>query len=216
MVAIQRALQQRVEGHLKGDPEAAGIAAPLSHGGVPVQLPIPVRIWLEDESGSAGVQEAVKNLLDAHGFAVVRAFPAQQGSWRRSLVFRLRRAGSSEEMRRRLEKIERGVELQLLTKNQAQVDQAQGDAVAKLLVALQASSTALVQIGSVLIVKIDGVPLVRNLTQAEIAMLDRDPSLLDNPRSVLNALSDAAAALPETEAGQLAQLKTRDNRPEGG
>ncbi|SFW88078.1 hypothetical protein [Amycolatopsis australiensis] len=105
-------------------------------------------------------------------------------------------------MRRRLEKIERGIELQLLTKNQAQVDRAQGDAVAKLLVALQASPTALVHLGSVLIVKIDGVPLVRNLTQPEIAMLDRDPSLPDNPRSVFRALSDAAMAPPEPEAGK--------------
>ncbi|WP_146073619.1 hypothetical protein [Amycolatopsis sp. CA-126428] len=207
---------RRVQDHLKGDPEAAGIAAALSHTGAVVQLPIPVRIWLEDESGSADVQEAVKSLLAAQGFAVVRAYPAQQGSWRRSFVFRLRRAGSSEEMRRRFEKIERGIELQLLAKNQAQVDRAQGDAVAKLLVALEASPTALVQIGSVLIVKIDGVPLVRNLTQSEIAMLDRDPSLLDNPRSVLCALSDAAAVPEGPEAGQLAKLKSRDPRPEAG
>ncbi|WP_410634418.1 hypothetical protein [Amycolatopsis sp. cmx-4-83] len=213
---MQRALQLRVESHLKGDAEAAGIAAAPTYTGPPVQLPIPVRIWLEGESGSVEVQDAVKNLLNSQGFTVVRAYPAQQGSWRRSFVFRLRRASSSEEMRRRLEKVERGIELQLLTKNQAHVDQAQGDAVAKLLVALEASPTAMVQIGSVLIVKIDGVPLVRNLTQTEIAMLDRDPSLLDNPRSVLRALGDAAMAAPDPEAGRLAAVKSRDHRPGAG
>ncbi len=40
---------------------------------------MPVRIWLEGESGSVEVQEAVKNLLNSQGFTVVRAYPAQQG-----------------------------------------------------------------------------------------------------------------------------------------
>lgn len=210
---MQRTLQQRVEDHLKGDSKAAGIAAALTHSGAPVQLPVPVRIWLENESSSVEVQDAVKDLLDSHGFVVARAYPPKQGSWYRSFAFRLRRASTSDEMRRRMEKLERGIELQLVTKNQAQVDQAQGDAVAKLLAALQDSPTALIQIGSVLLVKIDGVPMVRNLTQTEIALLDRNPSLLDNPRSALCALNDAADASPDPRALHTRDSERRESRP---
>jgi hypothetical protein len=133
--------------------DGSSIVAALSHACAVVQLPIPVRVWLEDESRSADVQEAVKNLLAAQGFAVVRAYPAQQGSWRRSFVFRPRRAGFSEEMRRRFEKIERGIELQILAKNQAQVDQVRGDAVANLLVVLEASPTIATRLCSTILVR---------------------------------------------------------------
>ncbi|WP_143267826.1 hypothetical protein [Amycolatopsis alba] len=184
-----------MEDHLRGDAEAKGISASLHYSGVPARLPIPVRIWIEDEADSETVQEAVRELLEESGFAVSRAYPPQVGSWRRSFVYRLRRVGTSKELRRRLDKVERGIELQLLIKNQAEVDQAQGDAVAKLLASLQNTPTALIQIGSILLVKVDGVPHVRNLTQDEIALLDSNPSLLDNPEVALSALNDAVGPL---------------------
>ncbi|WP_326833955.1 hypothetical protein VSH64_03315 [Amycolatopsis rhabdoformis] len=192
----ERALRRRVEDHLADDPTARGIAAALEHSGNAVRLPIPVRIWTEEESSGPEVEEALTRLLSVAGFGLDRANPSRKGSWYRSFAFRLRRAATSAELRRRLEKLERGIELQIVTKTQAEVDSAQGDAVAKLLASLEGTPTALVQIGSILLIKLDGVPIVRNLTQDEIALLDRDPALLHNPASALRALDLAARQRP--------------------
>jgi hypothetical protein len=60
-----------------------------------------------------------------------------------------------------------------------------------LLTALADTPNAAIQIGSVLLVKIDGVPRVRNLTQAELAYLQRNPDLFRDPAAVLPILQGA-------------------------
>lgn len=50
---------------------------------------------------------------------------------------------------------------------------------------------AVIQIGSVLLVKVDGIPRVRNLTQAELAYLQRNPELFRDPAAVLHILQEA-------------------------
>jgi hypothetical protein len=95
-------------------------------------------------------------------------------------------AGS--ELQDRLRKLERGIELHALHKAQAEVDEKQGSTVAQLLTALEHTPTALIQIGSLLIVKVDGVPAVRNLTQLELRHLEQNPQLLGDPGAVLEAL----------------------------
>lgn len=97
---------------------------------------------------------------------------------------------TSTEMAERMEKVERGIELHLLHKKQAEIDSLQGEAVAKLLTALESTPTALIQIGSVLLIKIDGVPAVRNLTQQELIYLEQNPALLRNPAGIFEALQE--------------------------
>ena len=97
-------------------------------------------------------------------------------------------ADPSRELGERLQKVERGIELHLVHKQQAEIDSMQGDAVAKLLTALEHTPDALVQIGSVLLIKVDGVPAVRNLTQVELRYLERNPRPLRSPATILEAL----------------------------
>lgn len=157
----------------------------------PIARSIPVTIYLSDRAPHNEVQQAVTKLLSAFEFEVVDVLEPIEGSWYQALVARLRQALTSDELADRLQKVERGVELHLLHKKQAEIDSLQAEAVARLLTALEGTPSALIQIGSVLLVKVEGVPAVRNLTQQELRYLERNPSLLRNPAEVFDAL-DAA------------------------
>jgi hypothetical protein len=150
--------------------------------------PFAVAIYLAEDEGHQEVQEALNHLLTAFDFEVVDSSPPVHGSWYRDFVAVSRRALTSRELGERLHKVERSIELQVLHKHQAEIDSMQGDAVAKLLTALEHTPDALVQIGSVLLLKIDGVPAVRNLTQVELQHLEHNPKLLKSPATILEAL----------------------------
>ncbi len=65
--------------------------------------------------------------------------------------------------------------LQVVHKAQAEVDAAQGRAVAELITSLTSTPNAMIQAGSLLVIKIDGEIIVRNPTQAELLHLERNP-----------------------------------------
>jgi hypothetical protein len=155
---------------------------------VAIQHPFAVTVYLAEDEARQEVQDALNDLLTAFDFEVVDSLPPLRGSWYRDFIVLSRRALTSRELGERLQKVERGIELQLLHKQQAEIDSMQGDAVAKLLTALEHTPDALVQIGSVLLVKVDGVPAVRNLTQVELRYLEHNPKLLKSPGTILEAL----------------------------
>ena len=157
----------------------------------PIARSIPVTIYLSDSAAHSEVQQSVTELLSALEFEVVDVLEPVEGSWYRALVARLRQALTADELADRLQKVERGVELHLLHKKQAEIDSLQAEAVARLLTALESTPSALIQIGSVLLVKVDGVPAVRNLTQQELRYLERNPGLLRNPAKIFDALDSA-------------------------
>lgn len=64
------------------------------------------------------------------------------------------------------------------------------DAVAKLLTALENTPDAIIQIGSVLLIKIDGVPHVCNLLQLELARMERNLALFRDPAALLELQDD--------------------------
>jgi hypothetical protein len=161
---------------------------PPTYPALAIQRPFAVTVYLAEAEGHRAVQETLDGMLKAFDFDVVASFPALRGSWYRNFIAVSRRTLTSRELGERLRKVERGIELQLVHKQQAEIDSMQGDAVAKLLVALDHTPDALVQIGSVLLVKVDGVPAVRNLTQLELRYLEHNPRLLTSPSTILEAL----------------------------
>lgn len=154
----------------------------------PIQHPFVATIYLADDHGHQEVQQALSDLLESFDFEIVDSLPPIRGSWYRDFIAVSRRALTSRELGERLQKVERGIELHLVHKQQAEIDSMQGDAVAKLLTALEHTPDALVQIGSVLLIKVDGVPAVRNLTQVELRYLEHNPRLLKSPATILEAL----------------------------
>jgi BMFP domain-containing protein YqiC len=149
---------------------------------------VPVAIYLSQDGVHHMVQALVEDLLDTLDLDVTRRGPEITGSWFRAMTARTRSKVAGSELQDRLRKLERGIELHALYKAQAEVDEKQGSTVAQLLTALEHTPTALIQIGSLLIVKVDGVPAVRNLTQLELRHLEQNPQLLGDPGAVLEAL----------------------------
>ena len=156
---------------------------------------LPVSLYLEDAEDKLEVQGALMKVLEAFDIEVRDLWPEIRGSSFRSFLARTRTSMRSPEVRTRLAKIERAVELQALHKVQAEVDAAQGDAVAKLITALGSTPTAMIQIGSVLLMKIDGEVIVRNLTQLELLHLERNPALLRVPAEALHELQRLNSAV---------------------
>lgn len=161
--------------------------------------PLPVSIYLESTENATVVEQAVLELLDASGLSIEEAKPPVINSWFRLMLARLKNVATSTEMVDAMTRIEHAVEMQVLHKPQAEIDSAQAEAVAKLITALSSDSNAFIQIGSVFLIKVDGVIVVRNLSQRELAFLQRNSRILDSPREILKALEEFARIEPTVE-----------------
>ncbi|MEZ0107999.1 cold shock CspA family protein [Catenulispora sp. EB89] len=148
---------------------------------------LPVSIYLGHGTDGTEVEEAIQRLLESFGFVDETAGHPIIGSWLRLKLVRSKEALTSREVKDRLRRVERAFELGLLDKPQAEVNATQAEAVAKTLESIRDQNEALLQIGSLLIIKRRGVPIVRNLTYDEMAHLQRNP-LLVNPDMVIEAL----------------------------
>ncbi len=151
---------------------------------------IAVNIYLDTEAGHEAVEEAVSLILDSIGFEIERRYPPRIASWFMSMFASAKQFLSTPEAEKQFQKLERALDMRLLLSDQAKIDSAQSDAVSKLLFALSNTQNALIQIGSVLLIKIDGVPIVRNLSQYELAYLETHPTLLSEPVKALQQLQE--------------------------
>lgn len=149
---------------------------------------IPVVVYLDNEAPAMRVERALNEVLTEFGLQTVHREPPVVRSWFHRMTAKFERPDGPEVTRRLMRELDRAVELRAVEQIQAQVDAAQGDVVAKLLTALADTANALIQIGSVLLIKVDGVPLVRNLTHAELAYLQRNPQLSQDPAACLRVL----------------------------
>ena len=146
-----------------------------------------LHIYLADGSQHAAVQSALDSVLADHGVADLQWEDPKTGSWYR----RGKAKAAVEELERIAVELRRAAELQVLDIPQSTVDANQGHAVAEILAALSEERDAVIQIGSILLVKSDGIPVVRNLTQFELAALQRNPTWLTEPSRILQAVQDA-------------------------
>ena len=88
--------------------------------------------------------------------------------------------------------MQRAIEQQARGLPMSKIDVTQSQAVADLVIALDKTPNAVVQCGSVLIVKVQGTIVVRNLTQLGGARTwERNPSLFRNPEQALQLLQRA-------------------------
>jgi hypothetical protein len=158
---------------------------------------VSMAIYLSDERGHEAVEAALDDVAAAFDVEIVDRLPPILGSWFRKFKARTAKPETMRALQSRLAKLERATELQVLGRPQAEVDSAQADAVAKLLTALAGSPNALVQIGSVLLIKVDGVPVVRNLSHDELVYLERNPALFRDPAGALRELQNASRQIQE-------------------
>jgi hypothetical protein len=178
----------------------------LASADTPVRILIPVSVFIDTQDPDTvdNVQAAVHQILEESSFESVYETPEVWGSWFKRLFARSKEVLTSQQAKDNLSRVERALEMQALHVPQSYIDAAQSDGVAKLISSLYNTPNALIQIGSVLLIKVDGTPVVRNLTQVELSYLERNRHLYKSPKDALEELSRIGSdpnrfALPSLE-----------------
>ncbi|MBO3744876.1 cold-shock protein [Streptosporangiaceae bacterium NEAU-GS5] len=154
---------------------------------------LPVTIYLEDDADAQGMEEAVRHVLDKSELEIAVEFPPVHGSWFKRLVARVRYEAADTGLEGIGRKAIRAAELAQVDKRQAEVNATNLDAVANLIDKLEKTTAAVIQIGSVLLVKTHQGVLIRELTLDELRYLEANPRLLHSP-------TDAAKAFDHYQA----------------
>jgi AcrR family transcriptional regulator len=161
---------------------------------LPRDATVTVYVDTEDQLAAERAFQAVDRLADALGLSEVTVTELIRGSFFRRARARIGEALDSRDFRERLAQIERGFELAQLDLRQSEVDQRTAAALKDVLESVEPIPRACIRIGSLLIAKYpDGagapVLLVRQLSQKDIAAIDRYPELQGNPEKILSLLS---------------------------
>lgn len=194
---------------LHADPLVIGVANPHHAPEDPAAQPrtadaVSVAVYVDgkNERGLKDVLKCVDDLVDALGYEGPFDETVEYGSIFRRYKAIIRKGAQSKEVQDRITKIERALELRYLDSQQADSDLKLATAVSNLTASFESVSKVCVRVGSILFIKYvcDRAPvvLVRNLSQIEIAALERYPEIQREPEKVLGAL-----ALAITEADSL-------------
>jgi hypothetical protein len=92
------------------------------------------------------------------------------------------------------------IDIDLIRGPQEDIDARQAVAVSELLRALAHTNNAVVQVGTILVVKVDGRVLVQELPTKGLRYLERHPELKRNPEAMLTALNDPSAPFSSSSA----------------
>ena len=158
---------------------------------------IPLRVYLSDEGRHTvdGVSRAIQDVVKEFGLELADEFPAIRGSWFKKWFVQTADAMTQPEVADRIKKIERALELKGLAQPQAEIDEKQASAAAKLMEALKDTPNAAIQVGSILLIKrltdTGSTVQIRTLTPAELMHLENNQALLMSPENVLQRLSNA-------------------------
>ena len=156
---------------------------------------VPLRAYLSDtpEGTIENVSDAIGDLLKAFEFEISDDFPPIIGSWYKKWFANTKDIATQPEVIKRLEKIERAVELKGLGQPQADIDKTQSQAIASLLEAVEKIPNAAIQAGSIILVKTtltSGPTIkVKTLSQRELIHLENNQKLLLSPADLLENLS---------------------------
>ncbi|GGT45950.1 hypothetical protein GCM10010176_106380 [Nonomuraea spiralis] len=150
---------------------------------------IPVSIYLEDDSASSEIESTVRAVLREAGFEVTTDHPPVWGSWFKRMFARAKETVAEAGLDGVAEKAARALELEQLQRRQATVNEMNLNAVANLIGQLSNQPSAVVRLGSVLLVKTPTDLLVRELTLDEVRHLEANPGLLKDPMGAHLAFS---------------------------
>ncbi|MFC4533933.1 SPFH domain-containing protein [Sphaerisporangium dianthi] len=152
-----------------------------------------IAIYLGEEEPAAAVLTAVEELVEAAGWSISEWSQEILGSWFKLLRAKAKDVAASDLAHDIAGDLRRAAELRALHVTQAQVDDTQASAAARLIQALEHTPRAALVVGSLLVVKVDDSLTVRTLSHRHLAHLERNPHLIADPASILLALRDVAA-----------------------
>ncbi|MEU7857833.1 hypothetical protein [Nonomuraea sp. NPDC049141] len=166
-----------------------------------VMAPTPVVLYLDDETTYSSVHSALVGALESFGLEIAVATQTLEGSIWQAFVAALRRQVDGERLDQVGDLAVAGAKARWHGEPQSQITKAQGEAIASLLAALEGNQNALLAFSNILIVKVDGVPLVRELTPEQVEHLQRNPRLYTDPRLALGMLDDGRVVQGDVASG---------------
>ncbi|MFI7122620.1 winged helix-turn-helix domain-containing protein [Amycolatopsis sp. NPDC049868] len=176
------------------------LPVPDRRGHVDTAVTFPVTIYLDDESAHRHVQAAVEELIFAADAEIVDRDDPQLGSWFRRMRARTRAAATSGLAREAAATAAHALDARLVLAQDASVTAMMMQNLGPVLASLETTKNAVIRVGALLIVKVEGTVAVHQLTAVQQLLLDHHPQLLTSPQDILTALrpitdSTAAAAL---------------------
>ena len=183
---------------------------------MPLNRYVSISVYLPeyDLAAATSIDVAITGLLYEFGFDIAEDFPPEMRSWFKLWFAKTREKITQPELMERFEKIERGVELAGLQKQQADIDHKQAEAVGHLMAAFEKTTNIVCVVGSILIVKTEALgnsnAYVRTLTPEEMIFLSKNQHLLKSPDTILEALSSNGAEINTAETPKIAQQRTDD------
>ena len=173
---------------------------------VPQEISVVIYLDTDSEADIARVVEKTDTLVEALGYEGPLESIVERGSFFRRSWARIKRAVSSPESREIVAKAGRAIEIHYLGSEQADIDQKIASAQAELIDSLADIPSACIRAGSILLIKHPGpngpVLFARNLSQLEIAVLEKFPEIQRTPQTALEALALAISQVRDTESQQ--------------
>lgn len=208
-LATQALISQQLKGMAFTSPIEVAFARSLAEAAEPSEeesgIRTPISIYLKDGSANKAVESATENLLAVLGATRTEAEDPLSGSWFRRFTAWFH---TSPEAQHLAIEVQRAIELRAIHEAQAKVDGALADAVGKLLDALKDEPNGVIQVGSILVIKSEGVPMVRQLSQGELAYLERNPRLMTQPDQLMKVLRDGVPTAAHTSSVSQPMLET--------
>jgi hypothetical protein len=167
------------------------------------QTTVDVVVYLDstDPAVLAGALASLDDLVRVMGYEGPAEATIEWGSLFRRSKAAAQRALRSDELHDRLVKVERAPELEKIDLKQAEVDNKEAEAVAKLMASVAEIPEVCIRVGALLFIKHNGlagpVILVRNLSQLELRALERFPEIQKNPKSTMEALATAISSMDD-------------------
>jgi pentapeptide repeat protein len=170
-----------------------------------------ISIYTSADDG-AELKEVLARALERFGLELSDDGPAIHGSWFQRFTARVKGIAGSEGAQERLRKLEQAIELEHLGKARAEIDKSKAEAVAAVLGAVQQQESAVVRLGSLVVVKAHGAVAVWTISELEAAELEKDSSLLRDPIKVLEYLRniDGVHSDPMIESVVSGQIESVD------
>jgi hypothetical protein len=190
--AIRRAVvRQRQRNAPQNDPDGP-FAEDLAH--------IPVSIYLAERDIHEQVETAVDQWLTTADVSIRARDEPVIGSWFRRMQAGIKDAASTPAGREAVLTAQHIADSRLVQTQDAYVTATLLQNVGPVLQALQPTKDAVVRAGALLIVKIDWVVQVHQLTAAQQAILDHQPNLAASPNEIIAALRLSEPDLEEGTA----------------
>jgi hypothetical protein len=148
---------------------------------------VPVWIYVEKTKAGPRVERSLAAVLSEAGIVALAGPPPVVGSWYRRLFGTIKDASDTHIA----QELRRAAEIQLIDRFQAGIDGATAGAVSNMIGALANTRGAVIQAGSVLLVKVDDKIIVRQLTPEQLLHWNENPGLYLDPAAALIELQRA-------------------------